>query len=453
MDNYQEEQEQEGLTLGEMFRVIFKHVKLFCIISVVTAAVLVLGILFVLNPARTSYTMEFNLTFPGMGSGRYPDGTAYRFSDMFSYDTLQTVKNSDEKFSKIDVKEMTEKDAIKIVIPAEKEEADKEIRSYYKVTVDGKYFSDKETATDFLHAVVEYPVNYAKSKATMVQNSNLKAYQQASTYDEKLSFLSAQKNYLASRYDSFASQYGENFTVDGKSLVDYEIALDSVYPSFMASNLASELKYKGYMTDTELQAAELRKSVLLREQTKNQELIDSLLKLMNDQEGGTPELAQTEAISQQIVSLTSRNANINIELEAIERNQAKADNIVEECKEFVEKIDKIYADLTAQTEIFKTVNNAVYQTESVAFYKTNMVVADGSLGLIMTLLLSVVLAVILGLLIVGVIYIPKYSREKRGIAEAATKSQEEPTAEVESPKEKRSGGSAIDVDTVPAEQK
>ena len=96
------EREEEGITLGELFRVIFKRVWVVVGVTLAITAIAVLIVALLINTSRKEYRLEYTIEFPGHENSRYPDGTAFRYQNLLSLATLNAVKASDEAFASVD---------------------------------------------------------------------------------------------------------------------------------------------------------------------------------------------------------------------------------------------------------------------------------------------------------------------------------------------------------------
>ena len=88
------EREEEGITLGELFRVIFKRVWVVVGVTLAITAIAVLIVALLINTSRKEYRLEYTIEFPGHENSRYPDGTAFRYQNLISLATLNAVKAS-----------------------------------------------------------------------------------------------------------------------------------------------------------------------------------------------------------------------------------------------------------------------------------------------------------------------------------------------------------------------
>lgn len=95
-------QEEEGITLGQIFKAMFFNKIRFLIVSVATFVVLLLGILVVYNPAKKTYVAKFKYSDINIANGHYSNGKTFNTLDLINL--MEEVKQTNlEKYSVIDV--------------------------------------------------------------------------------------------------------------------------------------------------------------------------------------------------------------------------------------------------------------------------------------------------------------------------------------------------------------
>ena len=68
---------REGVTVGELFGMIGKHIRAVIVTTVLFALAVTLLVAFVINPFGRYYSMEFYLSYPGSETMKYPDGSTF----------------------------------------------------------------------------------------------------------------------------------------------------------------------------------------------------------------------------------------------------------------------------------------------------------------------------------------------------------------------------------------
>ena len=99
MDYY----EDEGVSLGQIFKVIFNRKILLLIVSLSVAVVFFVSFYLIYNPSVRNYEVGFIYEAPSLSQGKYIDGSVFSYSDVVSLNNLEKVKASNEKYKDIDI--------------------------------------------------------------------------------------------------------------------------------------------------------------------------------------------------------------------------------------------------------------------------------------------------------------------------------------------------------------
>ena len=438
MDEYKQE---EGLSLGEIFKVIFKKIWLVLAITAGTIIVGVLVITFLFNPSITTYQMTFAVDYPGVGSSRYPDGTTFRYQDIVSFETLEEVKKSDSKFSSIDIEDIYT-DGILISEDFKLDAEGNEILTgKYVIEVGAKYFESDEDATSFVRALADYPVQYAKTVVKSLDyNTYLDAYanENVKTYEEKINYLALQRNYITGMYDNLISTYGESYKVEGDSttLSTYRSQASMALTSESENYLRAELEANLYVFNLNKTELTSKKEVLDKERKNNEKAIN----LLREERDALIEKLQAQGISgvesatapydSRIAGYLDRNVQIDQEMEDLDEMLASLSGSIELKQAFEAKLDGYANALETVSDKFKTINIALYNSsEAKTIFDTATVEAEGNISLPFAGVISLLLGFIIGSIVVCIMDLPKYIREKR-----KSKSQESRKELIESEK-------------------
>ena len=126
-------EEERGITAGEIFRLIKNRI--FWILAVSAFAALAAALF-------TSLVIDL------------PQEAAFRYETIVFADNLEAAKLSDASFSAIDTDRMAANEDIHISRMGEEDQLPS-----YRVSVKGKYFSNRDQATNFLRAMVSHAVS------------------------------------------------------------------------------------------------------------------------------------------------------------------------------------------------------------------------------------------------------------------------------------------------------
>ncbi len=424
-------EEEQGLTIGEIFKIIFKRV--WWVIGVTAAALIVAVLLIQLiyNKGKVEYSVSYELVYPGSESNLYPDGTEFALSDIVSFATLESIQASDEeKFGSIDIKSMAAEDDISIT----KVTDDASGGTYFKIDVLAKYFKSNEQAADFLRALAENPVVKINAMVGDAEYQfNLTAYDLAKTYEDKIAYLSAQKTYILNMYDELIGKNSEYlyYEVNGSSLSNYRLGAEAAYTDQDYQAIVNDLKVNQYVYDGEYESVSLnsRKAALEKQKdennTKIKNLEDERAKLLSSGDT-TSSINTVESFNTEIIKLVNANSDIDVELDDIEKALADIGSDSSEHAAFDEKLAAIRANLAAEAETLKTVRSAFYSEKSRTDYKGNKITADGGMNIILAALIGAVIGFLVVAIVIYIIDAPKYKREKYALraAEAGDKPED-----------------------------
>lgn len=431
-----DEEEKGALTLGDFFKVLFRRK---WIILAVTLAALIIGTLIIelaVNPAKVMYQVYFSMEYPGKSSV-YPDGKTFRFQDMVSLEYMQAVKDSDELFADIDVEKISENDGVTISSTSVLKDEDtssstlttnEKLYEYWFVA-EAKYFPDEDTANAFLRALAAYPAEYTKSSLENVSfTKNLLSYDSDSVkrYEERLTILNNQYDYLVGQYNGLINLFGDNLVINEKSLSVWLNELQTAYGNYDRESLTERLSRYGYtFTD---KVFEETTDDLVHELQINTKEIENNKDLYTQLVGNSGTTAETTLLTK-ISELESRNENIlytlnfrgitvdktNSNLWTWQKDEASEAyiNFTDESEKFGLEMDTIKETLEKQAVICKEVVSAAYGQQSRVLFAGSKLDKSGSISLITAALISLLIGLVASAVVVLIVDMPAYSRNKK----------------------------------------
>ena len=414
-----EEYKDEGLSIGEIFKVIYKRLG---VVLALTASIMTIGVLavaIIVNPLITSYSIRFTVDYPGSESMRYPDGTVFRYKEIISRENLEAVSGSDDDFESINAEALYENDAITIT---EESTPDSSARKYV-IMAKSRYFDDVEIATSFIRALAESPVRYVNSAMGAIDYAvYLTSYESADvkTYEEKIDFLADQRDYIVKKYDNLIDVFSEDYTVLGKTLATYQQNAKNAFCEDDEALLRNELDANLYVLGMSKRELESQKTILQKEHDSN-----SIARIALEEKRSelVAELARQGILSSsenllapynnKIVEYVDRNAQIEQEIADVENKIANLDSESNDKTAFENKMDEYKSALEDATEKYKSVSATVYSGESETVFDSYSVKEEGNLGLPIAFLISLLLGLVASSVIVCAMDLPKYIRDKK----------------------------------------
>ena len=410
-----EEERENGITFGEIFRMVKRRFLAILLASALVTAAAVALVALVINPSSTCYSLTFALATPAASSQQYADGTPFYYSDMISEEALAAAKESDDRFSGLDTEQMLESDAISVSSSTDGESNSRYL-GVYTLRVKGKYFSDAEEAGMFLRALADGVLEKLRSSAAALDYSVEHAAYQAASLEERLYMLRSLRSTLMTGYDSWVSRYSYAYivTIDGvsRTLGNYRAETSVLLGSSLQESLAQECEQGGYGpivlsagSEEEIEAAVAAERASLKaEYTLNASIISSF------RGGGT---ASESLLEEYLV----RNATIASQIGAFalsDTDDGSGSLSSANVKAFAETLDVQYAALNAAARTLKDVTTAIYEGNTWATYETRAPLAEGDVNVFLAGAAAFVVSFLFAACIVCATEYPKMRAAQEG---------------------------------------
>ncbi len=384
-------EEEKGISLADMFRMIFSQKWLALIIAAVITVVGVLGFTYVYNPRASVYTVKYNLNLPGGNNGvyyKYPDGTILYFNSVISENSIKNICKDNESFEDINIEKMISRGDITFKVEApSKESTDNEEVKQFVISVKKRYFPNDNVAREFLTELASVPVKFLRDmKIDTYMYLNLAS--NAMDYETEIENIVSQVDYLRNEYRTLINIYGYSFTVEtGKTLQYYLLELENFLDTQIIENLLTEIRDNFYIKSLSLKAKyELDLKACEREFNKASATLENLLKVT------TTDSTNAQVIKNQsdlVETLRYKKQDLT---NYIERGVVNPDieNEIQAIADTVREFTRVYES---------TVVNAIYDKLSfVSFSNINVLTVDGGTGLVTSVVLSLVIGIVIALI-------------------------------------------------------
>lgn len=422
---------QEGITFGDIFHIIRK--RLWVVIAVTLACALLFFCLvqFLYNPGNRDYRFSYLISFPGLSDSVYPDGSAYRATDMISQEALQSVKErGGEDFSSVDIEKMVEDGEITIAQQSAGKDASSSLKEDVNVTltVSGKYFSSAEQAREFLKEIAYYSIDQIQKLVSDISyDTYLKGFmdQNAETYEQKVNYLISQRTYLLNMYDSLISLKNKYYIVSvlddagvqiAQTLDAYQKNCEAVFNDSAQKNMLDELEVNGYIFNLASYKEELkgREEVLKGQISNIDSQIENYQAILEKYEQESNEGLIT-SVQNKILDLTNEKVSLQLELTKVESDLALTEEANQERnRNFETRLNMYYEQLEKQTQILKSVRTQFYEKESYLLVQNSKFVVENGFSPILAAVGGLVVGFFAVDVIVCLIDYPKYKKEKYG---------------------------------------
>ncbi|MCR5787033.1 MAG: hypothetical protein K6G28_04970 [Acholeplasmatales bacterium] len=453
-----EDMQEDGITLGQLFKVMFRRWKLLLMVTIGTALVIIMAITFVYNKGKKIYSADFNWTLTGVQEEKYIDGSKFDYKNLVTLDTLQKVKDSDESFKNISVEDLVKNGGISISKKDVRDTKDSSAvtKSYYTITTYQKYYKSAEQAKNFVKAIASVPVYETINMLDeMNYTSNFDSYNKSLIYDNQVSYLKDQYALLNENYKTLVETYGDvklqGEPFNNNTISQQQAILETYFKNHPIDSLQIEINNSGFVKDYTTYNVILKANIddLYNTYTNNQEkilnlkaIVTELLSIANDKGVQSLELS---AYNEQIQKLTVQNVDIKAEMKNSLRKIARQDqystnhekfvsdyekltksgifadfndifsdinNSVSTKAEFDEKLETVYKNqLETYTNDFKNAQKDVISNNSkVSYENASVIVASGGISSALTVVLSLIVGLVIGCF-VNLIIDSKYLHE------------------------------------------
>lgn len=425
----EEERGENGITLGELCRIICKKIWIVLGAAVLVTLVAALLFAFLINPMRSTYEMGFRIVYPGSKDLKYPDGSPFYYQDMITEEYLTAAKASDERFASVNIERMLEKGDIEISLVTKNNNSSASANTVqYLLSVKGSYFASKEVATDFIKALASLPeerVNEIASSADFKLDESV--FERAS-FSLKLDLLADQKANISEQYktwielldSSYRVKLGEtsktliSFASEARSAFDEEdrLRLKLEQYDFHSEDVASE---RAALADE--YEANLRTIAQLKEsKSVTTYAIAAPLATTSDESGIEVWFPEPELTTdQKLQKLITRNENIITLLGAydpVSGFSKDGGTLATELPAFVKELNRQFVELKQTAETASLVSNALYGQESYTRFDSRYAEEEGGTSLIVVALGGFVIGFAIACVVVCFIDYPKYKRAK-----------------------------------------
>ena len=445
------EEEKEGISIGDIFKKIW-HAKITLGVSFVVIFVVgVFGIHYLYTKPNQIYTGSVTYQFKGSTEGLYPNGTTFDYRTMIEPEQLETIKNSKEEYSNINIDKMLENNAISVSLltgQATNENGETvtvDLPNYVSIQCSASYFDNETQAKNFLKDVLDAPSNLANSLYEAIDfESNLTLADVSLTYEDQIDYLILQRDLVIENYEELSSVFGRNAYTDKNSTSTITQTLTSIKSFFTTNNLSSlqtlatNEQYVKSAQEGEITQLTNELNRLVAEYNSNLNQINSLQtewdKITNS---GSTIISSPNDFLTAIYELTTANSKLYDRIEALSQKlgytlntssgklvltKNEGEHINKEATEsFKTQLNTITTNLTTYTEQLQLTTEYLYTNYAKPIYTlTSVVEISGGLNIFLNGAISFVVAAILACVIAGIkgnIDIKKEEKNKQDVLE------------------------------------
>lgn len=449
-----ENEVDNGLTLGEICRIILKRIWYVLGAAALVTILAVLLIALVINPRKVTYRGDYQVIYPTSETQKYPNGAPFLYHDIMTNASLKEIVASNEDLKGIDVDKLLKKDAVTFV--AEINEDTKLYMGKYSLFIKGSYFSSYSQASQFAAAIAQTFVERINDSAQSVSYLVDSAIFEAMPFEKQLQSLSDQKTKLLGEVDRWSALYHETYRVNGKSLKNIRAEIEGVYGDNVKKTIETELERCGYVSVSEiekrkieiqeeiayndLQMKALEKAIETMGGSDNSSSTPQTASLMlaaQDETGGTTgdesskwviNIQSVSDLLQNYSKFVTRNEQLKYQLTQLNEANVKA---------FSKTVNEQFNRISEKAEMLAEVTAQIYRDNSRVFANQEELRRDGDMNVVFVAVAAFVISFFIAALIVLAIDVPKFKAKKRkpmqseSLAEPAAPPAEEEQKEKE----------------------
>ncbi len=453
----EDENVQEGLTFGEICRMMLHRIWYILGAAALVTVFAVLIVYFAVNPGARSYSMEFTLAFPTGSEYSYPDGEPFFYQSMVSAEYLNKAK-AGEGLSGINTDRMIRDNKISVSAETVTENGETKYTGRYTITAKSSYFSGAEQAEAFIRAIANAVEQDMHDRAGLVSYAVSEETFRSAPFEERLNLLAQERETLLDKYDQWIEVYDGAYRPKGENtptLKESRAAVTALFGESVQEELENELKAGGYYYTADAEGStekfDAYKASLKAEYDRNKTEIEELRNTgtaaqsvaytsfpaavqtlaatsSTQKEGGNIIVEQPALnVSQRLAELIERNANIlhwlgSAYLEESVATEIEATLTAQKNTAFAQKLDAELAKLTNEAAKLTDVTKAVYERGMRARFDVQRAETEGGVSII---LVAVAAFVIAFLVACCVVYAVDRNR-KRNLVQPTDKGEAQP---------------------------
>ena len=456
------EEREDGMTLGEIFSLMFKKKLIVLITTCVVAIIGIITILAVYNPMQKKVTAEYYYDKTTLTTGNYSDGEPFRMSDVISYDNIKAVIDSNDAYKGLNAQKIFESFSIENV---QEVDAEKNVKSYYKITALRKLLKNDELAKKFMNDLISYPIRVNTEIMKDVDlTKQLVKYKDSKTYADAFGYLKTAYNEIVKEYNDIITTYGDikisinngekidvstrlvnvEFYIKSQNLnslydtengtgliTDYGLILDYDFSRQSIQNELNELNNQLYVVDEQLSSIDEQYTAIYDTISKS----DSKTILSADAQSV---IQKKSELSAQKIQLENQKQKIELKLEnetatnvyygvggvksesqynAIESVDTKAkytaQNIKNQKDTISTTLDNVYNYLDKEFATLKELKLEINNNATYVYYQNNSIIkTTGGLNTIIAIVLPIIAGLVIGCIVSFALSYSDFKKEK-----------------------------------------
>lgn len=407
--------QNDGLSLLDIIKLIWKRKILVGIITLIVLIISLLLILFWYNPNNATYQSDFELTFSGSDQDIYPTGKKFNYRDIVSLDRLNKIKQSNSKYSKINIDKLYDENNIRISRLASSDTT--KISNNYSIVIADSGINDEKVIKDFISDLLKDVTNEIIVDVNSISYTyNFSGVDNYSLYTDVLNFLIYQKDIIINAYENLILTYGESYSIDGTTLNAKLSTINNTIKNLSLNGLLSMAEQNRYVIDSQdvenyNSLITTRISSLLRIKEENDLIINSYSTLgsLIVYEDIQKRIAQNASIVLQLRNLLNSYNETNY---SFTNEDILAPSLPSE--EYKLSIESVYKEINDLAIDLENDIKAMGSDSLVLNFESNSIVEkSGTINIFIAIVGGLILGVILGSVVVLIIDIPRLNKNNK----------------------------------------
>lgn len=407
--------QNDGLSLLDIIKLIWKRKILVGIITLIVLIISLLLILFWYNPNNATYQSDFELTFSGSDQDIYPTGKKFNYRDIVSLDRLNKIKQSNSKYSKINIDKLYDENNIRISRLASSDTT--KISNNYSIVIADSGINDEKVIKDFISDLLKDVTNEIIVDVNSISYTyNFSGVDNYSLYTDVLNFLIYQKDIIINAYENLILTYGESYSIDGTTLNAKLSTINNTIKNLSLNGLLSMAEQNRYVIDSQdvenyNSLITTRISSLLRIKEENDLIINSYSTLgsLIVYEDIQKRIAQNASIVLQLRNLLNSYNETNY---SFTNEDILAPSLPSE--EYKLTIESVYKEINDLAIDLENDVKAMGSDSLILNFESNSIVEkSGTINIFIAIVGGLVLGLILGSVVVLIIDIPRLNKNNK----------------------------------------
>lgn len=407
--------QNDGLSLLDIIKLIWKRKILVGIITLIVLIISLLLILFWYNPNNATYQADFELTFSGSDQDIYPTGKKFNYRDIVSLDRLNKIKQSNSKYSKINIDKLYDENNIRISRLASSDTT--KISNNYSIVIADSGINDEKVIKDFISDLLKDVTNEIIVDVNSISYTyNFSGVDNYSLYTDVLNFLIYQKDIIINAYENLILTYGESYSIDGTTLNAKLSTINNTIKNLSLNGLLSMAEQNRYVIDSQdvenyNSLIATRISSLLRIKEENDLIINSYSTLgsLIVYEDIQKRIAQNASIVLQLRNLLNSYNETNY---SFTNEDILAPSLPSE--EYKLSIESVYKEINDLVIDLENDVKAMGSDSLILNFESNSIVEkSGTINIFIAIVAGLVLGLILGSVVVLIIDIPRLNKNNK----------------------------------------